>query len=79
MQAQLDMVQSLVGIMMEGLVGLTGIVGSLTKRVEELAEVQKRTNENVNEVTERVNAFIDYVERYIENQNGNHKGRRGER
>jgi chromosome segregation ATPase len=63
----------------EALTTVVGIVGRLAAaqeltdgRLAELAEAQVRTNERVSEIAERLNVFIDVVEKYI-SSNGSAK------
>src|SRR5438477_8053130 len=47
------------------------LINDLTKNVSALAEAQKRTENTVSELSEKVDAFIITVERYIsEGRNG---------
>ena len=61
----------------ETLTTIVGMVGRLSQGQEELAAAQKRTDERVDllagkldETNERMNIFIDVLERYIINRNG---------
>jgi len=70
-QVQQDKLQTQMGTVMEGIVGLSGIIGSLSRRVGELTDAQKLTDGHVSELTDRLNTFIGVVERYIsEGRNG---------
>lgn len=66
----------------DALTTVVGIVGKLAEaqeraeaRLAELAEAQKHTNTQVAETNERLNIFINVVERYIsERRNGQAQG-----
>jgi ABC-type transporter Mla subunit MlaD len=73
------------GKLTDAVIGVVGVVGKLAERVdglvghvEEIAEAQKRTdtqiaetNAQLSETNERLNIFINVVERYInEGRNG---------
>jgi peptidoglycan hydrolase CwlO-like protein len=66
------------GLLADALLSVVGMVGKLTEgqdelraEVKELAAAQKRTDEKLTETNERLNVFIDVLERYIsEGRNG---------
>ncbi len=59
------------GSLGEALIGLTGMVGRVTEAQIRTEAAQKKTDEKLRELAERLDAFILVVERYIsENQNG---------
>lgn len=65
-QAQVEKTQAQVEKTNEAVFGLVHIVGSL-------AQSQKATNERVAELSERMDVFINVLERYIsEDRNGSH-------
>jgi predicted nucleic acid-binding Zn-ribbon protein len=58
-----------------GFVALFNTVTEITKTVKEIAEAQKRTDEQLAETSDRLNIFITTVERYISGErNGNAQG-----
>ncbi|CAN5236508.1 hypothetical protein BH18ACI2_BH18ACI2_25550 [soil metagenome] len=66
----------------DALTTVVGIVGKLAERVEEIAEAQKRTdaqlaetNAQLAETNERLNVFINVVERYISERRNGQSGR----
>lgn len=65
-QLQLDKTQEQVGKTSEAVLGLVAIVGNL-------AQSQKVSNEHATELSERLDIFINMLERYIsDNRNGSH-------
>ena len=64
LKARQDQTQTQINSLNQAMVGLFAITTDLSKRVEEMTEAQKQTSE-------RLDIFINVVERYItENRNG---------
>ncbi len=70
-QSQLGQFQSHLESLTQATLGMVTITGNLTKSIEQLAEAQRRTDAQVKDVAERLDVFINVVERYIsESRNG---------
>jgi hypothetical protein len=76
--ADIQKLQESHGKLADAMIGVVGIIGNLaesqaqlTAQMRELAEAQKRTDEKLAETDERLNIFINVIERYIsERRNG---------
>ncbi len=54
----------------DGLIGLTGIVGRVTERLEQLAGAQQITDQQVKETSRRVSEVIEMFERHLREDHG---------
>ena len=75
--AQLERLSGKVDLVADGLIGLTAIVGRLAGSVSELAEAQKRTDEQLRAsekhtsiVESNLNALIEMFERHLREDHG---------
>lgn len=68
--ADLQKIEDQIGSLLSAMTAITGFVGEIARAQKRTEESLAETNIRVSELAERLDAFITYVEKYIESQNG---------